>query len=78
MEVQMGRMVDGLERQMGWIADQVERVRNQVGRVAGVMERAEGWTVARGNGRALGVERPRSGSEWRQLDQLSGPTIVIP
>jgi hypothetical protein len=61
MEVQMGRMVDGLERQMGWIADQVEQVGNQVGRVVGVMERAEGWSVARGGGRALGEERPRVG-----------------
>jgi uncharacterized coiled-coil protein SlyX len=78
MEAQMERMVDGLERQMGQIADQVEQVGNQVGRVAGVMERAEGWTVARGNGRALGEERPRDRLEQRGADQLSGPTIVIP
>jgi hypothetical protein len=77
LEAQVERMVDGLERQMGWIADQVERVGNQVGRVAGVMERAEGWNVARGGGRPLGVERPRNGSEWRGSDQLSGPTIVV-
>jgi uncharacterized coiled-coil protein SlyX len=78
MEVQMERMVDGLERQMGRIVDQVEQVGNQVGRVAGVMERAEGWTVARGGGRALGAERPRSGLERGRSDQLSGPTIIIP
>jgi hypothetical protein len=78
MEVQMGRMVGGLERQMARIRDQVERVGNQVGRVAGVMERAEGWSMARGGGRALGEERPRSGSERGRVDQLSGPTIIIP
>jgi hypothetical protein len=78
LEAQMERMVDGLERQMGQIADQVERVGNQVGRVVGVMERAEGWTVARGNGRALGEERPRDRSERRGANQLLGPTIVIP
>jgi hypothetical protein len=74
---QMERMVNGLERQMGQITDQVERVRNQVGRVVGVMERAEGWTVARGGGRVLGVERPRNGSEQRGLDRLLGLTIVV-
>jgi uncharacterized coiled-coil protein SlyX len=78
MEAQMGRLVDGLERQMARIRDQVERVGNQVGRVAGVMERAEGWSVARGGGMALGEERPRSGSERGRADQLSGPTIIIP
>jgi hypothetical protein len=78
LEAQMERMVDGLERQMGRIADQVEWVGNQVGRVVGVMEREEGWTVARGGGRALGVERPRNGSERRRSYQLLGPTIVIP
>jgi hypothetical protein len=78
MEVQMGRMVEGLERQMGQLADQVERIGNQVGRVAGVMERAEGWSVSRGPGRALGEERSRSGSERRRASQLSGPTIYIP
>jgi hypothetical protein len=78
MEAQMERMVGGLERQMGQLVDQVERVGNQVGRVAGVMERAEGLNVARGGGRALGEERPRSGSERGRADQLSGPTIIIP
>jgi hypothetical protein len=78
MEAQMERMVDGLERQMGRIMDQVEWVGNQVGRVAGVMEREEGWNVARGGGRALGEERPRDGSEQRRADQLLGPTIIIP
>jgi hypothetical protein len=78
MEAQMGRMVEGLERQMGQLADQVERIGNQVGRVAGVMERAEGWSVSRGPGRALGEERSRSGSERRRAGQLSGPTIYIP
>jgi uncharacterized coiled-coil protein SlyX len=78
MEAQMERLVDGLERQMGRIVDQVEWVGNQVGRVAGVMERGEGWNVARGGGRAVGEERPRDGSERRRADQLSGPTIIIP
>jgi hypothetical protein len=78
MEAQMERMVGGLERQMGNLAAQVEWVGNQVGRIAGVMERAEGWSVSRGPGRALGEERSRSGSERRRADQLSGPTIYIP
>jgi hypothetical protein len=78
VEAQMERMVGGLERQMGQLVDQVERVGNQVGRVAGVMERAEGWSVARGGGRALGEERSRSGLERRRADQLLGPTIYIP
>jgi hypothetical protein len=77
LEAQVERMVDGLERQMGRITDQVEWVGNQVRRVVGVMERAEGWNVARGGGRALGVERPRNGSERRGSNQLSGPTIVV-
>jgi hypothetical protein len=78
LEAQMERMVDSLERQMGRIVDQVEWVGNQVGRVAGVMERAEGWTVVREGGRPPEVGRPRNGSERRGSDQLSGQTIVIP
>jgi hypothetical protein len=68
LETQVERVADGLERQMGWIGDQLERI-------TGVLERAEGWSALRGNRPA--EERPRNGLEWRRVDQLSGPLLII-
>jgi hypothetical protein len=53
---------------MGWIGDQLEWI-------MGVLERAEGWSARRGN--RLAEERPRNGSEWRRVDQLLGPLLII-
>jgi hypothetical protein len=77
LEAQVGQVADGLERQLEWVMDQVEWIRDQVGRIVGVMERVEGWSMARGGGRLPRVERPRTGSEQRGADDLSGPLMII-
>jgi hypothetical protein len=68
LETQVERVVDGLERQLGRIGDQLEWI-------MGVLERAEGWGARRGNRSA--DERPRNQSEWRRADQLPGPLLII-